>query len=452
MVQRAPLDKIAWALILISMLAAVSWIVPFDLSIEVLLIVVSFTIFAMVWNTRKFLSNNYILFIGIAFLFIALLDFLRLSAILTDSEHTGLLWGLTRLLQAATFFAAAFFIGRGLRVRAVMAVYAILTLIILYLTYSGLLELAGIRLLTGILICLFYTGALYMLYIKRSKFDKACYFLIAGAIMAAIVSSCFYVAELKTASRMFDGLEFIILYFAIVETSLKRPYRTLFRSLYDSHRLKELFVDIMGHDMLNPAGAVKIRAQIALGKEHNKEQEEHFRFILRESEKLVNMIENAKKLAKLEDTAELEKKSIDLKRYMEAVIKSLEEKSSKKKQKIVLQAKGKFTAQANELIYDVYENLLSNAIKYSPRKSTIKVVMKKRNSWIETFFYDEGEGIPDKYKSIIFTRFSRLEKKHIKGSGLGLAIVKKVVEAHNGSVWIKDNPKGGSIFIVSLPA
>ncbi|MEE8358746.1 MAG: HAMP domain-containing sensor histidine kinase, partial [Candidatus Hydrothermarchaeales archaeon] len=61
------------------------------------------------------------------------------------------------------------------------------------------------------------------------------------------------------------------------------------------------------------------------------------------------------------------------------------------------------------------------------------------------------EGIPDEYKEGVFDRFKRVKKEGVKGTGLGLAIVKKVVEAHNGRVWVEDNPGGGSIFYVTLP-
>ncbi len=52
---------------------------------------------------------------------------------------------------------------------------------------------------------------------------------------------------------------------------------------------------------------------------------------------------------------------------------------------------------------------------------------------------------------MIFERFTRLEKGAIKGSGLGLAISKKIVEAHNGKIWVRDHKGGGSVFYVLVP-
>jgi len=79
------------------------------------------------------------------------------------------------------------------------------------------------------------------------------------------------------------------------------------------------------------------------------------------------------------------------------------------------------------------------------------VAIRKENGNYRISVADKGEGIPDKYKTAIFDRFTRLEKGAIKGSGLGLGIVKKIVELHNGKVWVENNSPKGSVFIVELP-
>ena len=64
---------------------------------------------------------------------------------------------------------------------------------------------------------------------------------------------------------------------------------------------------------------------------------------------------------------------------------------------------------------------------------------------------DSFSNLNDEHKEKIFNRFERLERGIIKGSGLGLAISKRIVELHDGEVWVEDNPEGGSIFKVKLP-
>ena len=67
---------------------------------------------------------------------------------------------------------------------------------------------------------------------------------------------------------------------------------------------------------------------------------------------------------------------------------------------------------------------------------------------------DNGVGIPDSKKAIVFGRFNGREDSPI-GTGLGLSIVRAVVEAYQGMVWVEDRVPGdhskGSVFRVALP-
>jgi len=155
--------------------------------------------------------------------------------------------------------------------------------------------------------------------------------------------------------------------------------------------------------------------------------------------------------AKLESGEKIDFKEMDLGVILKDAVKGLVSKANARKIKIKLDAKGKFPAIVNPLIGDVFSNLISNAIKYGKEKSDVIVEIKQSDSLWRISVANKGEKIPDKYKKAIFERFSRLEKGAVKGSGLGLAIVKKIVELHNGKVWVEDNSGGGSIFIVEIP-
>ncbi|MCZ7402321.1 MAG: sensor histidine kinase [Candidatus Methanoperedens sp.] len=99
----------------------------------------------------------------------------------------------------------------------------------------------------------------------------------------------------------------------------------------------------------------------------------------------------------------------------------------------------------------VFANLISNAIKYAPHGKKIVVDGKEVNSsWIIRVM-DFGAGIKDADKKLVFERFQREDKTGIKGSGLGLAIARKIVELHNGNIWVEDNPEGGAVFVVEIP-
>ena len=91
------------------------------------------------------------------------------------------------------------------------------------------------------------------------------------------------------------------------------------------------------------------------------------------------------------------------------------------------------------------------AVKFSPVGKKIEVGIEDGGDRWDALVKDWGEGIRDENKEKIFSRFERLGKEGIKGTGLGLAIVRRIVDLHNGTVTVSDNPEGGSIFTVSLP-
>jgi len=112
---------------------------------------------------------------------------------------------------------------------------------------------------------------------------------------------------------------------------------------------------------------------------------------------------------------------------------------------------GKMPMQASPVIYDVFANLISNAIKYAKEGKKIVIEAEEKDSKYIVKVKDFGEGVPDEFKKVIFERFKRKEKKGVKGTGLGLAIVKRIVELHNGKVWVEDNSPRGATFVVELP-
>ena len=91
-------------------------------------------------------------------------------------------------------------------------------------------------------------------------------------------------------------------------------------------------------------------------------------------------------------------------------------------------------------------------MKYSPENTQITVGIKADGDDWMISVKDRGNRIQDEYKKIIFERFKRIEKRGVKGTGLGLSIVKRIVDIHKGKVWVEDNPEGGNIFLVTIPA
>ncbi len=111
-------------------------------------------------------------------------------------------------------------------------------------------------------------------------------------------------------------------------------------------------------------------------------------------------------------------------------------------------------------IRQVLANLLDNSIKYMPPRQTGVIEigsipqMELNKEHMGVFFVrDNGEGIAEKHHAKIFKMFQRARDLNdpINGTGAGLAIVRKVVENHNGQVWLESQPGQGATFFFTLP-
>lgn len=91
-------------------------------------------------------------------------------------------------------------------------------------------------------------------------------------------------------------------------------------------------------------------------------------------------------------------------------------------------------------------NLLDNAIKYSGKEGIVLLKMFQSNKEIHLQVIDEGPGISDAEKEKIFEKYYRGSQGKVKGTGLGLYLTKKIVQAHNGTITIKNNFLKGSVF------
>lgn len=222
--------------------------------------------------------------------------------------------------------------------------------------------------------------------------------------------------------------------------------------LEESNRLKELFMDIMSHDLLNPAGVVRNSSEILLDLESDDKKREILELIRNSSSDLIETIRNASVYSKLESLERIECMVNDLGDILKEIIDDFKYQLEDKEIEIDFVAEGAHPACVHPIIRSVFSNLISNAIKYSPHGSRVEIDIQSGDGESQVISVkDHGQGIPEEDKKHIFERFERLEREKAKGTGLGLAIVRRTVEMHGGKVWVEDNPEGGSIFLVNLP-
>ncbi|WP_238701698.1 sensor histidine kinase [Mariprofundus erugo] len=100
-------------------------------------------------------------------------------------------------------------------------------------------------------------------------------------------------------------------------------------------------------------------------------------------------------------------------------------------------------------------NLLSNAFKHAPEYSTIYLSAHVTDRSVIICVRDEGPGIAEEQQGRLFDRFYRADdarcRKDGQGAGLGLAICKRIVDAHDGDIWVKSRPGEGAAFFIRLP-
>ena len=107
----------------------------------------------------------------------------------------------------------------------------------------------------------------------------------------------------------------------------------------------------------------------------------------------------------------------------------------------------------SEQLYRMGANLIDNAIKYTPTGGKVTISLTQTLNEISFQVKDNGIGIFDPDKELIFNRFHRIESKSSPpqhSTGLGLAIVKSIVDVHGGKLTVSSQIGEGSIFTVKF--
>ena len=119
----------------------------------------------------------------------------------------------------------------------------------------------------------------------------------------------------------------------------------------------------------------------------------------------------------------------------------------------------KFEIEADkDKIYQVITNLLSNALKYTPKGGTISINCKKQGLTALFTIKDTGIGISKEDLPLVFEKYAKFSEDpdkslgDVKGLGLGLFISKKLIELHEGKIWVESNGKNkGTVVHFEIP-
>ena len=244
----------------------------------------------------------------------------------------------------------------------------------------------------------------------------------------------------------------------LIKDLLSRTRRL--KKVMEIERLKSQFLANMSHELRTPLNAIIGLAEMMedeiLG-ELNEEQQDAIKEILSSGRHLLQLINQILDLSKIEaGKMKLHKSPSDVVKLTNEVIKQvdvlLKEKTISTTTKILIETP---IAMIDELrIKQVLLNLMSNAIKFSPPNTTITIIIDGDEDWLSISVKDEGIGISEEHKDIIFEEFRQVDDSHTRlyaGTGLGLALCKKLVELHGGKIWVESKVGKGSTFTFTLP-
>lgn len=219
----------------------------------------------------------------------------------------------------------------------------------------------------------------------------------------------------------------------------------------------DFFTDI-SHEMRTPLTAIKGAADI-LARKASCSDPIYVEIIKKQTDHLIETIVDFLDFAKFEAgqlSLELSREHVaDI--VQEATV-SMQPVADKKGVRLVVEANADPVAMVDgHRIFQVMTNLLSNAVRHSPEQGTVTVGVDSVNGCAEIWVADQGPGIPEPYREIIFKKFHKIPKSggtqtpYRGSSGIGLAICRQLVEAHEGKIGVGRQAGGGSRFVFTVP-
>lgn len=219
---------------------------------EIFSVVVAYAIFVFAWNSRRLIDNTYLLFIGCAFLFIGVMDLVHTLGYTGmsifygyDTNLPSQLWIAARYMQSLSLLIAPLLMGKKLNITWLLSGYTVVVVLLLAMIFGGMFPdcfLEGVGLtpfkkISEYIISLILVGAFALLSRKRHQFDPGVVRLLMASIMFTIASELaftFYIHAYGFSNLMghyFKIVSFYLIYKAIIETGLKKPFRLLFRDI-----------------------------------------------------------------------------------------------------------------------------------------------------------------------------------------------------------------------------
>ena len=230
------------------------------------------------------------------------------------------------------------------------------------------------------------------------------------------------------------------------------------RSLLNQQRIASFnkdFFNNMAHEFRTPLANIHLAVKRLKSKHAGLQKNTYIDIIDTENDKLNANVERVLSLAKMDNGQyELRKEQINVQNLLEEIVSDMALIINKARANVLIDSSvNQFKIWADPLhLSHAFRNLIDNAIKYCEVDPKISISMREVSNGVSLIFEDNGVGIDEDQKKLVFDRFARVgEEDGVKGYGLGLSYVKMIVELHKGTIKLFSQSGEGSRFELYLP-
>ena len=206
------------------------------------------------------------------------------------------------------------------------------------------------------------------------------------------------------------------------------------------------------HELKTPIATSKLFAQTLLKRSNLGEiqRKESLEKIIEEQNRLNALVEKILLASSIDDMkSQIQKKPVYIRKTIDSILTQIRETHH-----VINNIEKDLTINGDEFyLISLFQNLIDNALKYAEKNTTITISSVRQQSGILIQVADEGIGIKNEFKELIFERFFRIgdeETRDTKGTGLGLFLVKEIVKLHDAEITCRDNSPKGTIFEIKF--
>ncbi len=445
-------------------------------------IVIAVLMFVIVWNSKNYIDNNYLYFIGISYLFTANIDFLHVLGykgmnVFTDYDfYANQLWVAGRFIESLSLLGGFYFLNKSKKLnglKVIISYFLVSTLLISSIFVwkvfpKCFIEGVGqttFKITSEIIIILILIFVIIMLRINKNKFNPSVYKSLLMSIILTIFSELFFTIYIDNygisniIGHYFKIISFYLVYKSIIEMGIKKTYEVIFnnlennkKDLEEANKQKTKLFSIVAHDLKNPFnGLVNFSNLLQENYEDMDDNKikEYIEIIHQSANDLLEMTLNLLEWSKLNiEKKELQFTKVNVYNIFEKILKSFAIVLGEKDIKVDINCPENIFLLGNAYSLEIiFRNLISNAIKYSYQSGTIKINVYEKNQTTSIEIIDNGIGIEkNKIDKLLTATVNKSTSgtQNEKGTGLGLNIVKEYVLMNKGTIFIESNLKEGT--------